>query len=65
MPIAYFIIFGGILSSFIREIPYVAHKEGFFLGTQWFSVLILAVIIFPLMIKKEISELSIAGALLF
>ena len=65
LPIAYFIIFAGILSSFLREIPGVEHGGWSFIGTQWFSVLILGAIIFPLVIKKQISELSIAGALLF
>ena len=65
LPIAYFIIFAGILSSFLREIPGVEGTGWSFIGTQWFSVLVLAVITFPLVIKKQISELSIAGALLF
>lgn len=65
MPIAYFIIFGGILSSFLKDIPGVAGSGWSFVGQQWFSVLILAVLIFGLIIQKQISELSIAGVLLF
>lgn len=66
MPIAYFIIFGGILSSFIKQIDAIDDsKTWHFLATRWFSVLVLAAIIFILIIKKQISELSIAGALLF
>lgn len=65
MPIAYFIIFAGISSSFLQEIPGVKDSGWHFIGTQWFSVLILAALTFPLIIKKQISELSIAGALLF
>lgn len=66
MPIAYFIIFGGILSSFIKEIDAIHNSNTWsFLGQQWVSVLILGALIFGLIIKKQISELSIAGALLF
>lgn len=65
MPIAYFIIFAGILGSFFNEIPGVANSGWSFLGSQWFNACILGVIIFPLIIKKRIGELSIAGALLF
>jgi amino acid permease len=60
-----YIIFAGLLSSMFKEIPYVEENEGFFLGTQWFSVLVLGVLIFPLIIKKKIQELKIAGILLF
>ena len=65
LPIAYFIIFGGILSSFLQEIPALRNNSLNFITTQWFSVIVLAVLIFPLIIKKRIGELSIAGALLF
>ena len=65
LPIAYFIIFAGLLRSLIREIDYVEEHPGHFLGTQWFSVLVLAVLVFPLIIKKKIEELKIAGILLF
>jgi amino acid permease len=66
LPIAYYIIFAGLLSSLLKMIPAV-EKGGFweFLGSQWFSVLVLAVLIFPLIIKKKIQELKIAGMLLF
>lgn len=54
------------MSSLIRMIPFVQNDSGFsFLGSQWFSVLVLAVLIFPLIIKKKIQELKIAGMLLF
>jgi amino acid permease len=47
-------------------LPFVDDDNGWsFLGTQWFSVLVLAVLIFPLIIKKKIEELKIAGILLF
>lgn len=47
-------------------LPFVKDDNAFsFLGSQWFSVLILAVLIFPLIIKKKIQELKIAGMLLF
>ena len=66
LPIAYYIIFAGLLSSFLRMLPFVQENSFWtFLGTQWFSVLVLAVLIFPLIIKKQINELKIAGMLLF
>jgi len=65
LPLAYFIIFAGILSSFFNEIPGLPNSKWRFVGSQWFSVLILGAILFPLIIKKRIGELSIAGALLF
>ena len=64
LPIAYYIIFAHLASSFFKEIPAVRKKD-LFLKDQWFSVLILAVIVFPLIIKKKIQELKIAGILLF
>jgi len=64
-PIAYFIIFSGILSSFLQEIPSLNNSGWSFLTQEWFSVLVLAVLIFPLIIKKSIGELSIASVLLF
>jgi amino acid permease len=65
LPIAYYIIFANLAKSLFKEIPYVKEHPDFFLATQWFNVLILAVLIFPLIIKKKIQELKIAGILLF
>jgi len=65
LPIAYFIIFSTILSSFLIDIDGVEDSGWKFIGDQWFSVIVLALIIFFLIIKKQISELSLIGALLF
>lgn len=65
LPIAYFIIFANLLRSLLNEIHYVRDDSQNFLGSQWFSVLILAALVFPLIIKKRIQELKIAGMLLF
>ena len=65
LPIAYFIIFSDLLSSFLLEISWVNEHSGDFIGSRWFSVLILAVLVFPLVIKKRITELKVAGVLLF
>ena len=65
LPIAYFIIFSDLLSSFLQEINWVNDHSQNFIGSRWFSVLILAVLVFPLVIKKRITELKVAGVLLF
>jgi len=64
LPIAYFIVFAKLLKSFFDEIPWVEKHGQSTIGNQWFSVMILAVLIFPLIIKKKIQELKIAGILL-
>ena len=65
LPIAYFIIFANLMRSLLNKIPYVENESQDFLGSQWFNVLVLGVIVFPLIIKKKIQELKIAGILLF
>ena len=65
LPIAYFIIFANLCKSFLNEIDFVKNHGKDTIGSQWFSVLILAVLVFPLIIKKKIQELKIAGILLF
>lgn len=65
LPIAYYIIFANLSRSLLVEIPYVRNHSQNFIGSQWFSVLILAVLVFPLIIKKKIQELKVAGILLF
>ena len=65
LPVAYFIIFAGLLSSLLKILPFVEDNPDHFLASQWFSVLVLAVLIFPLIIKRQIQELKIAGILLF
>jgi amino acid permease len=65
LPIAYFIIFANLSRSLLNEIHYVRESSQDFLGSQWFSVLILAALVFPLIIKKKIQELKIAGIMLF
>jgi amino acid permease len=65
LPIAYYVIFSNLLRSFFNEIEWVNENASNTIGAQWFSVLILGVIVFPLIIKKEIQELKIAGILLF
>jgi amino acid permease len=65
LPIAYYIIFANLLRSFFNEIKWVDQNASGSIGAQWFSVLILGVIIFPLIIKKKIEELKVAGILLF
>lgn len=65
LPIAYFIIFANLARSFFNEIDWVYENASTTIGSQWLSVLILAVLIFPLIIKKKIQELKVAGMLLF
>mmetsp|Transcript_20288 Transcript_20288/g.22660 ORF Transcript_20288/g.22660 Transcript_20288/m.22660 type:complete len:175 (-) Transcript_20288:566-1090(-) len=65
LPISYFIIFANLLRSFFNEIQWVDHNAKSTIGSQWFSVLILAALIFPLIIKRKIQELKVAGLLLF
>lgn len=65
LPIAYYIIFANLLRSLFNESSWVRNHSQNFIGSQWFSVLILAVLVFPLIIKKKIQELKIAGILLF
>ena len=65
LPISYFIIFANLLRSFLNEINWVDNNARSSIGSQWLSGLILAVIIFPLIIKKKIQELKIASILLF
>ena len=64
-PIVYFMIFANLSKSFLNEIHWVRDHSSDIIRSQWLSVLILAVIIFPLIIKKKIEELKIAGFLLF
>lgn len=49
----------------MREFKYTDNHPDFFIVQQWFSVLVLAFAIFPLIIKKKIQELKIAGIMLF
>lgn len=58
-------IFAGISSSFFEHIPGIDNSGWHFIAKKWFSVLLLGAFTFPLIIKKQISELSIASALLF
>lgn len=64
-PVAYFIIFAGLLKSFFNEIKWVNEHSQNVIGSQWLSVLILAVILLPMIIKRKIEELKIAGVILF
>ena len=64
-PIAYMMIFAGLSSSLIQEIPFVKQQEYSFLGKRWFSVLILATWMFPLIIRRKIQELKILGFVYF
>ena len=65
LPIAYFIIFANLARSFFIEIEWVQENAKSTIGSQWLSVLILALLVFPLVIKKKIQELKLAGILLF
>jgi len=65
LPIAYFIIFANLARSFFNEIDWVYENAPNTIGSQWLSVLILAILVFPLIIKKKIQELKLAGMLLF
>ena len=62
-PIVYFMIFGDIVKSFMIEISGV--DDGDFLGSRAFPVIILGVLLFFLIIKREIAELKLASLILF
>ncbi|CAI2363499.1 unnamed protein product [Moneuplotes crassus] len=64
-PYCVFYHFCGNTQLFLQRNTWVIKSKWRFIGSQWFSVLILGVILFPLIIKKRIGELSIAAALLF
>mmetsp|Transcript_28021 Transcript_28021/g.27856 ORF Transcript_28021/g.27856 Transcript_28021/m.27856 type:complete len:180 (-) Transcript_28021:863-1402(-) len=64
-PVAYFIIFANLLRSFFNEIKWVHDHSQNVIGSQWLSVLLLAVVLLPMIIKKKIEELKIAGVILF
>ena len=60
--IAYFFLFGGLVSALIQLTD--IDKNSFVAGNQ-FSVLLLALILLPIIFKKEIHELKIVAWLLF
>lgn len=61
--IAYFFLFGGLVSSLILSSPNITPEN--FLARQEFSVLILAVLLLPIIFKKEVHELKFVAWLLF
>ncbi|CAI2364663.1 unnamed protein product [Moneuplotes crassus] len=63
LSITNFIVFANLLKSFIYEISWVKESAPHVIGNQWFSVIVLAVLLFPFIIRKKIQELRIIGIL--
>ena len=61
----YFIIFARICQSIMTQLFFDDQETGNFFQSKTFWVLILALLMLPLVIKKELKELKIASVILF
>ena len=62
--IAYFVVLGNTLKSIMTELFFEPDSTNFF-ATKYCYVILVAVILVPLIIKKEMKELKIASFVLF
>ncbi|CAI2364723.1 unnamed protein product [Moneuplotes crassus] len=65
LPIAYLIIIGQSLSSMLRWIDKIDSKYRHSLGDQWFSIVVLSLLLAPWIFKRKFEDLKVIGVILF
>ncbi|CAI2364340.1 unnamed protein product [Moneuplotes crassus] len=65
LPVAYLIIMGQSLNSMLIIVSWVKHSCKGTLDKQWFSVVAMALVLSPWVLKKKFEDLKIIGVLMF